>query len=255
LSLFKKISANLLGIGGAQVDTILDESTYRPGDLVTGKVHVLGGEVAQEIDDMDLYVMANYQLDSGYSQSIKIYSHRVLHRFTISPSESRSFPFQFQLPIDTPISLRTCTVWIKTNLDIKYGLDAKDNDQIVVQPHPWIEKMLRVMGQRKFELRIVDCEYAPFLKRRLPFIQEFEFRPDFSCKYIGKLKEIECIFFLEEKGMEILLEIDRKAREVNDWKSSIDVWVRVHLSDLDLQRSEDELANLLDQTIEAQIKR
>ncbi|SFJ10504.1 sporulation protein [Thermoflavimicrobium dichotomicum] len=254
MSFFKRIAASM-GVGGAEVDTVLDKSTFCPGDLITGTIHVRGGSVKQDIDDIDLYVMTRYIMekdDQRIYQESKITTFRAVNRFTILPREEKSFPFQFRLPLDTPISLGSCMVWIKTNLDIKHGLDAQDNDQIQVRPHPWIDKILNAVSDCGFRLREADCEYAPYFRRRLPFVQEFEFVPN-TRKYQNKLDEIELVFHLEENGLEVALEVDRKARGVSGWleeQLNLDeTLVRVRLSRDDLNQNEKELAKKFDELI------
>jgi sporulation-control protein len=50
----------------------------------------------------------------------------------------------------------------------------------------------------------------------LPFVQEFEFRP-VSSQYRGKLDELELVFQLEDHGLEVIVEVDRKARGMFGW--------------------------------------
>ncbi|GEN34380.1 sporulation protein [Aneurinibacillus danicus] len=241
MSFFKKIAASV-GIGSATVDTVLDYSQYRPGDMVTGTVYVRGGSVEQHMDDIDLYVMSRYVMekdDSKVYQESPIVSHRVVNGFTILPKEVKEFPFSFRLPFDTPVTLGSVSLWIKTDLDIKGGIDSGDKDYIRVLPHPWMEKVLEAIRQVGFKLREADCEYAPFFKRRLPFVQEFEFVPT-SSKYCGRLDEVEVVCHVEEHGMEVALEIDRKARGVLGWLEEAynmdERLVRVYLNETELNQ-------------------
>ncbi|CEH31345.1 sporulation protein [Aneurinibacillus migulanus] len=241
MSFFKKMAASV-GIGSATVDTVLDYSQYRPGDTITGTVYVRGGNVEQTIDDIDLYVMSRYIMekdDKKIYQTSPIASHRVVNGFIIFPKEVKEFPFAFPLPLDTPVTLGSVAIWIKTDIDIKNGVDAGDNDRIQVLPHPWMEKVLKAVQQVGFTLREADCEYAPFFRRRLPFVQEFEFSPS-SRDYRGKLDEVEVVCHVEENGIEVALEIDRKARGVLGWLeetySMDERLVRIYLNKTELNQ-------------------
>ncbi|MNR46493.1 Sporulation-control protein spo0M [compost metagenome] len=44
----------------------------------------------------------------------------------------------------------------------------------------------------------------------MPFVQEFEFVP--TSQFRGQLDELEILFFPDEDGVDLLLQIDRKAR-------------------------------------------
>ncbi|MCY9191150.1 sporulation protein, partial [Bacillus mojavensis] len=67
-----------------------------------------------------------------------------------------------------------------------------------------------------FRLNEADCEQASYFQRRLPFVQEFEFVPT-SGYYRQMLDELELIFLLEEDGLEIIFEVDRRARGLRGW--------------------------------------
>ncbi|MEF1229208.1 sporulation protein, partial [Vibrio fortis] len=47
--MFKKLKASL-GIGAAKVDTVLDNIEVFQGGELSGNVHILGGDVEQQID-------------------------------------------------------------------------------------------------------------------------------------------------------------------------------------------------------------
>jgi sporulation-control protein len=68
------------------------------------------------------------------------------------------------------------------------------------------------LSQLGFRLRNADCEQAKgIFRNRLPFIQEFEFVP-VRGPFRGKLDELEVVFFPKRQGVEVLMEVDRKAR-------------------------------------------
>jgi sporulation-control protein len=218
MSFFKKAAASI-GIGSAKVDTVLHSTSYSQGDEVTGVVHVTGGNVEQSMSDIDIEVMTKYLIeedDKKHYREVKLLSHRVTNSFIIKAGEQKDFYFSFHLPLDTPVSVRNVSVWIHTDVDIEKGVDSKDNDSIKVVPHKWINNVLQAVEQIGFRLHKADCEHAPYFRRRLPFVQEFEFRP-VSSQYRGKLDELELVFQLEDHGLEVIVEVDRKARGMFGW--------------------------------------
>nr|WP_259463493.1 sporulation protein [Geobacillus stearothermophilus] len=95
---------------------------------------------------------------------------------------------------------------------VKTALDPQDRDHLAIEPHPLVAAFLEAARQLGFRLRHVQCEQAPrYWQQRLPFVQEFEFKPA-SGPFKGRLDELEAIFFVSEHGVEAILEIDRKAR-------------------------------------------
>ncbi len=211
MSVFKKIAAKI-GIGSAQVETVLDKDTYRIGDVITGKVYIKGGHTKQEIDEVNIYVMTKYvmeQDDKRIPNVSTIVSHHVVSDLTVLPKEEHEYDISFRLPLDTPVTAGGVKVWIQTGAEIEDGADSKDRDFIQVLPHPWMETVLNIIPKLGFRLRETDCEYAEYLHRRLPFVQEFEFVPT---SWQHKLDEIEVVFDLEHDGMEVAIEIDRKAK-------------------------------------------
>ena len=57
--------------------------------------------------------------------------------------------------------------------------DPQDRDYIEIQTHPLIDAFISSAEKLGFSLRKVDCEKAPVaFRKRLPFVQEFEFKRD-----------------------------------------------------------------------------
>lgn len=117
------------------------------------------------------------------------------------------------IPLDTPATLGNTKVWIHTGLDIKNAIDPSDKDYISVSPSPLAAGVLNAIYDLGFSLRKVDCEAAPYrLRRRLPFVQEFEFVPTTGA-YRGKLDEVEVMFYPQsDHKLEVFMQVDRRAR-------------------------------------------
>jgi sporulation-control protein len=216
MSIFKRIGASL-GVGAATVETTLTNGEYAPGDTINGIVNVTGGSVEQKIEDIDLHLLTQYIVekdDKKYYQTVKLGSYRVANGFTVSPKEKRQFTFSFTLPLDTPVTFGKTKVWVNTDVDIEMGVDAQDNDYIKVRPHPFTAAVLNAVEQIGFRLYQSDCEYAPRFQRRLPFVQEFEFVPATNSQYRSRLDEVEVICHPSNDGVEVYIQIDRKAKGI-----------------------------------------
>ncbi|WP_147534913.1 sporulation protein [Bacillus marasmi] len=222
MSLFNKVFASI-GIGSATVDTKLERDTLIPGEAVKGIVDVRGGSVEQQIDAIYLSVYTTYLKESDerkYTVNAMIDQVRLNEPFVIKPQETKQIPFSFQLPLDTPITLGRTKIWVATGLDIKNAVDPTDKDFIKVIPNQLTDAVLKAVNDLGFRLREVECEEAPYrIRKRLPFVQEFEFVP-ITGNYRGKLDELEIVFFPSSSTItDIYMQVDRKARGLGGFLS------------------------------------
>ncbi|MCR8940274.1 sporulation protein [Brevibacillus laterosporus] len=253
MSLFKKMMASV-GIGAATVDTRLFKETLLPGELVRGEVHITGGDIQQEIDEIYIYVITHYERESNNNKTKEeciLLQHRLTEPFTIEPQETKVYPFTFQLPHATPLTIGRQPVYLRTGLDIKNAIDPGDSDYIEVKPHPLMVNVLEAITTLGFQLYKVDCEFNRRLGQPYPFVQEFEFRP--QGQFRQYVDELEVIFFLQENEMEILLEVDKRKRGfAGILEEAFDMderYVRFRLSENDQNRSTQELTIWIEQMI------
>jgi sporulation-control protein len=214
MSIYKRMLASV-GIGAAQVDLMLHQDTVNAGEIISGVVRIQGGRVDQQITDVYAFVMTRYlkeQNDTKTQIEAPVAKFQLTGEFTVEAEQVYELPVSFQLPNNTPATLGRTPVWIQTGLDIKEAIDPKDQDQLQVRPHPHSEVVLEAVNELGFRLREVTCEYAPSIGREngVPFVQEYEFVP--TMQFRGQLDELEIIFFPDEDGVDLLLQIDRKAR-------------------------------------------
>lgn len=215
MSFFNKLLASV-GIGSTKVDTKLEKDTFAPGDTVTGIVEVSGGSIDQEVDAIYLSLNTVYLKvadERKYNVNTAIERFKITDPFKIHAGEKKQIPFSFKLPWDTPISIGRSKVWLSTGLDIKNAVDPTDTDYIRIVPTDGMASILKAVEEMGFRLREADCEQASYrLRRRLPFIQEFEYVP-VSGRFRGRLDELEVVMFPSASGdTEVLMQVDRRAR-------------------------------------------
>lgn len=124
--MFGKLKASL-GIGAAKVDTVLESMSLFQGETLKGIVHIQGGDVAQQIDAINLKLCTEMKVenDNGVSyQNFVIGKLQAVQPFTIQPNENKQVPFEIKLDDETPITAlkalkNLCHVWIETSLDIE----------------------------------------------------------------------------------------------------------------------------------------
>jgi sporulation-control protein len=253
--MFKKLLASV-GIGAAKVDTRLFKDSVIPGEVLEGEVYINGGDVAQDIDDIYLKLATEYKRevnDSTVYEECVMVNYRLLERFTIQAKEEVVVPFSLQLPYEIPLTIGRTPVYIRTGLDIKTAINPRDRDALEVRPHPLMQRVLQGVENLGFHLHKVDCEYTHHFGGTYPFVQEFEFRP--RGNYRSHLDELEVIFRLQPNELEVLLEIDKRARGFKGWlQEAFDVderYVRFFLTQSDLY--EVDVEAMIDDIIQSHI--
>ncbi len=213
MSFLNRMMASI-GIGSAKVDTQLKSAQLRAGDDVEGIVAVFGGNVQQQVDSIYIYLMTHYYRevnDKRVRENISLGKYQISTPFMLEAGETKEFPFRFTLPNETPVSAGHSKVWIQTGLDIDLAVDPTDTDVLQVSPHPNAKLVLDAVQNLGFQMRKADCEYSRRLGRNYPFVQEFEFIPT-SGPFRGRLDELEVITLPRPDGVDVLVQVDRRAR-------------------------------------------
>lgn len=254
MSFFNKVFASV-GIGAASVDTKLEKTGYRAGEMISGVVEVKGGNIEQEVDSIYLMLYTTYIRESDdkkYTDSACIEKVLISEPFVIKENEVKQFPVSFELPYETPVTIGNTRVWVATGLDIKNAVDPKDKDYIEISPNEMMGSVFSALERIGFKLRKADCEQAPrHLRGKNPFVQEFEFVP-VSGAYRQRLDELEVVF-LNQSGnsMDILFEVDRKARGFGGFLAEAlemdESMVKISVSTADIPVIEDKITKVLDQ--------
>lgn len=257
MSFFKKMLASV-GIGNAKVDTVLDTAQVPVGGDISGIVHIEGGQVEQQVDRIYLFIKSEYireRDDRKVRETVTITKFLLTDRFTLGAGERKQIPFRFTLPEYVPITLRSSGVWVETGLDIPSAADATDRDALNVTPSDEIQIALDAIELLGFRLREVTNDYAPRLGGPLPFVQEFEYVP--TTKFRGQLDELEVLFRQNNGDLELLLEVDRRARGLGGFFSEAmgtdESLVRLHLSENELGGGPHAVAKRLEDVISQHI--
>ncbi|MBA4495429.1 sporulation protein [Paenactinomyces guangxiensis] len=207
--LYKSLAS--MGIGAARVDTRLEKSQFQPGDSVRGEVHVRGGNIEQQIDDIYLYLVVDITKNSKKTPYV-MKKYHLSKSFTIQPGELKNIKFEFTLPMELPMSSGSFPVYFKTGLDIKMGIDPSDTDKIEVFPTPLVQKLLKQFEDAGFILYRIHNEHDPEQKPH-PFFQMFQFRP--TGRYHGYVDELNVIFHVTDTDINMDVEMIRSARVLN----------------------------------------
>jgi len=219
--MFKKILASV-GIGKATVDTIVLSDELTVGDSFDIEVIIKGGEVEQELNAIEVAVMASAKAEADlgedeieYSKSIVLQHWEQRLDVIIQPGETVTRQFSLSLHPEIPATQlfghRIGKVWLQTGLDIKNGIDGSDKDPLTILPSKTQLAVLEVVSQSGYQLYKSDIEVgriqAGNFASHLPCYQEYEFKPE-SRSLFGA-KEIEISFVDDGEKTGVLIEVDR----------------------------------------------
>lgn len=247
-----------IGVGSAKVDTKLEKEEFVPGEEMRGVVEISGGSAAQQVEGIHIEIQTHYKRESGdntVTETGTIERIPVSSSMTIEPGFHEEIPFSCRLPYETPLSVGRASVWVRTALDVKSAIDPSDSDPITVRPNATMKAVLDGLERLGFERRNVENEELPRrLRRRLPFGQEFEFRAR-GGEFGGKLDELELVMFPSEGRVDVLLQIDRRARDLGSIFSEAlgtdESYAEISISDSDASRGTGHVSEMLAREIRA----
>jgi sporulation-control protein len=214
---FKSILAKA-GIGSAQVDTILQNSTATPGSILSGEVVIKGGQVPQKINGIELYLESIAEREMNDMEDrvrVTLGASHLSQAREIGVEEILRLPFNFQVPLECPINLlygqqvRSIPVTLRTCLDISAGKDSGDVDPVWIAPNEPQKYILDTFLRLGMHLKSTDLEYGRAGASRLPCYQEIEFYPGSAFSHI---REVELTFVGHPEYLEVIIESDRKRR-------------------------------------------
>lgn len=254
MGFFKKVLSSV-GIGAADVNTVLSQTSVRIGEDLEGVVNIVGGNVEQTIKRVEVELKSQYlkEIDDRKVTCTATLLKLVVGRdIVIAPNEKKQIPFGFTVPKHTPISMNKRNVWVETELEIPLAIDPEDRDYIEIRPsHTMdvvLDAMINVLG---FRLREVECEAAHLRGSNCEFAQEFEFVPQSAFR--GKLDELEITFLPSNDGVNLFMQVDRKVRGLKSFFQEAagldETNLRVSISDYDASQGSRHVAEILENII------
>lgn len=221
---FKRLLGSL-GVGGPTVDTVLDPGAARPGDTLSGRVHLVGGTADLDVEHVALELVARMETehrehDDG-DDVVVFDRHTVGGAFRLAAGEETSVPFALPLPWETPATELHgqplgLVLGVRTELAVAGARDKGDLDPLTVAPLPAQEAVLEALGQLGFGFRSADLEYGRIggTGQQLPFYQEIELTP--PPRYAHQVNEIELTFLAVPGALEVVLEADKRGGPFSD---------------------------------------
>jgi sporulation-control protein len=136
-----------LGFGGVEVDTVLSAPITRPGEALTGQVHLRAkGDV--EITSIALLVVAACR---GGGE-VELARHVVAQGLRLSGGSTQAVPFAVATPFSAPVTviygqaLPGISVGVRTEVSVASGSAKTDFDPAGVEPSAIHQQILDALG-------------------------------------------------------------------------------------------------------------
>lgn len=256
MGLFRKILSSV-GVGGAEVNTLLSKSTVRIGEEIQGTVNIIGGSVEQNINRVEVELKTEYikEVDDRKERHTATLEKLIVGRdILVNPNEKKQIPFTLRVPDHTPISMNQRNVWVETELEIPLAIDPEDRDYVNIKPSHTMEvvldAMINVLG---FRLREVECKAGYISGGQGSFLQEFEFVPQSAFR--GALDELEITFLPDVEGINLFIQVDRRARGFSSFIQEAvgldESYIRLTITNYDASQGSSYVAQILENTIKS----
>jgi sporulation-control protein len=149
-----------LGFGGVEVDTVLSAPITRPGEALTGQVH-LRAKADVEITSIALLVVA---AGRGGGE-VELARHVVAQGLRMSGGSTQAVPFAVATPFSAPVTviygqaLPGISVGVRTEVSVASGSAKTDFDPAGVEPSTIHQQILDALGT--IGCRFVRTELRP----------------------------------------------------------------------------------------------
>ncbi|SEJ17242.1 sporulation-control protein [Bhargavaea ginsengi] len=122
-----------IGIGGLEVDTVVDNQTLEEGEVLNGTVYIDGGDADQIIDYITLEVFVRIHREDAMSDFEDVDKTLTKHSIELigdsKSKETRMIPFEIVPDDRWLINKDNEKLLLKTTVHIDNGVDAYDEDE------------------------------------------------------------------------------------------------------------------------------
>ncbi|EMR06741.1 Stage 0 sporulation protein M [Bhargavaea cecembensis DSE10] len=123
-----------IGIGGLEVDTVVDNQVLEEGETLNGTVYIDGGEADQIIDHITLEVLVRIHREDAMSDFEDVDRTITKHSLELigdsKSKETRMIPFEIVPDDRWLVNKDSEKLLLKTTVHVENGVDAYDEDEI-----------------------------------------------------------------------------------------------------------------------------
>lgn len=123
-----------IGIGGLEVDTVVDNQILEEGETLNGTVYIDGGEADQIIDHITLEVLVRIHREDAMSDFEDVDRTITKHSIELigdsKSKETRMIPFEIVPDDRWLINKENEKLMLKTTVHVDNAVDAYDEDEI-----------------------------------------------------------------------------------------------------------------------------
>ncbi|MEV6861645.1 sporulation protein [Streptosporangium subroseum] len=202
---------------GVEVDTVLQNSNVRPGEVLRGQVNFRGGGSDYKVEGIFIDFTAVVEVESGdneYKSNYSFLRQQITGPFHLASGAPQSAPFEILVPWETPISaigghpLRGMQLGVATELALAGALDKGDLDPLFVNPLPAQDHVLGALDNMGFRFKKADLERGTLHGSQMPFFQEIEYYA--GREYTRHFNELELTFIAGPHALDVILEADKR---------------------------------------------
>ena len=221
--MFQKVLASF-GSGGAKVDAQLLDRSVRPGGTLRGQVQLIGGQVDQEVESLDVTLVARVEVPGedgrpAHNEDTSFQKVRLAGREVIKAGSQVTVPFEVQLAWETPVTsvlgryLTGMAVGLQTNLCLAGTMvDPQDVDAVSIEPLPAQHRILDALSRLGFQFRGASLEANRIdgVDQQLTFFQEISFTPSPAAAKV--FNDLTVTFLARARDVQVVLDVNKKVR-------------------------------------------
>ncbi|MBE1277489.1 sporulation protein [Enterovibrio baiacu] len=215
-----------VGVGSAKAEVSVEQDNIQQGQSVAVSLIVNGGESTQQVDNITFDLCCDFmgweEVRGTGEQGRKKQRRRITHTllswslpdaFALPAGESRRFETELNVPIETPLSMGDCNVWLETRLDIPMAKDPSTKTPLTIKPSGHIDTVFDVLEAHGLRIEKADCEQDERHPRS--FEQVFSWVP-ISGAYEGVWRKLDVVVTHKDNALDIGMTVHRQGEGLGD---------------------------------------
>ena len=215
-----------VGVGGAKAEVSVEPDDIQQGQSVIVTLNVHGGEATQQVDKITCDLCCDFmgweEVRGAGEQGRKKQRRRITHSllslslpdaFELPAGESRRFETELIVPLETPLSMGNCNVWLETCLDIPMAKDPSTKTPLTITPSLQVNAVFDVLEAHGLRIEKADCEQDE--RNPKMFEQVLSWVP-VSGAYKGVWRKLDLMMTYKDDTLDIGMVVHRQGEGLGD---------------------------------------